>query len=170
MKRTILILMILGIIICPVFSQKLDFQSIQRSGGSTFFAINKTTGQLSFMSDYGDGRGIWKTYGSTIRQNGDANLSIYVEERTDGTAFFVLDGAKGQLYYMLDYGSNRGTWKSYGNIVPKTSDGILILSGELRNDGSAFFAIDSKTGQLYYMTDYGSAAGTWNSYGNLVPN
>jgi hypothetical protein len=168
MKKAILFIATLVLILTPAFSQKFEFGSVPRTNGSAFFAISKATGQLSFMLDHGQSAAKWKKYGAVIRNAGDANLSFYVQARPDGSAFFALDGATGQFYFMLDYGSNAGKWRNYGSPVPKKGDGLLVLSGEGRKDGNAFFALDSNTGQLYFMLDYGSSAGTWKVYGDFA--
>jgi hypothetical protein len=168
MKKAILFFAAVIIILTPAFSQKFEFGSVPRTNGSAFFALNKSTGQLSFMLDHGQTAAKWKKYGAVIRNAGEANLSFYVQSRTDGSAFFALDGTTGQFYFMLDFGSMAGKWKNYGTAVPKKGDGMLVLSGEGRNDGNAFFALDSNTGQMYFMLDYGSTAGTWKVYGDFA--
>jgi hypothetical protein len=168
MKKTIIFISVFLLMQTHSFSQKFEFGCIARTNGSAFFAISKATGQLSFMLDHGQSAAKWKKYGGLIRTTGEANFSFYVQSRTDGTAFFALDGATGQFFYMLDYGSNAGKWKEYGTPVPKKGDGKLILKGEARKEGNAFFAIDGQTGQLYFMLDYGSNAGKWKEYGDLA--
>jgi hypothetical protein len=36
------------------------------------------------------------------------------------------------------------------------------------NDGSTFYALNGMTGQLYYMHDFGTEAGTWKKYGSAM--
>ncbi|PHR50082.1 MAG: hypothetical protein COA32_02810 [Fluviicola sp.] len=151
-------------------AQQLEFESIERADGTAFFAIDKATGQISFMLDYGSNAGNWKNYGKTIDRNSqEKNLALYTIQRTDGTAFFAMDGATGQVYFMLDYGSNAGNWKSYGGVLPKSENSFVSFQASSRTDGTAFFAMDGNTGQIYFMLDYGSNAGNWKSYGGTVP-
>lgn len=156
--------------ISSISAQILEFESVERTDGTAFFAIDKTSGQISYMLDYGSNAGIWKNYGGTIsRDSKMQNLSFYVLERYDGSAFFAMDGSTGQVYYMLDYGSNAGTWKSYGGILPETANGNTRFQAASRTDGTAFFSMDASSGQVYYMLDYGSNAGIWKSYGGTIP-
>lgn len=39
----------------------------------------------------------------------------------------------------------------------------------LRADGSAFYAFNSKAGSIQYMLDYGDNAGKWRSFGQELP-
>lgn len=49
-----------------VSAQRLEFESVERENGTAFFAIDKATGQVSFMLDYGSESGIWKSFGGTV--------------------------------------------------------------------------------------------------------
>ena len=148
------------------YAQDLNFQSINREDGTAFFSMNSTSGQVYYMLDYGTGAGTWKSYGKTIVNEKASKLTFSAIQRTDGTAFFALNTSNGQLYYMLDYGTNAGNWKSYGGTI--AASGIYTFSSINRADGTAFFAMEGKTGQVYYMLDYGSDPGIWNSYGGMV--
>lgn len=149
------------------YAQKLQLNAIERTDGTAFFALNGKSGQLSYMLDYGEDRGTWKSYGGTIRSAGESTLLLASSEREDGTAFFSMDNASGQLYYMLDYGDGRGVWKSYGGTIGGTGTSYDFTANE-REEGTAFFAQDAKSGQIYYLLDYGSNAGVWNSYGGTI--
>ena len=150
-------------------AQNLAAKSLERTDGTAFFTLDKRTGQLYYMLDYGSNAGNWKSYGGLIRETGSNTLEFQAIERVDGSAFFAMDATTGQVYFMLDYGSNAGNWKSYGGTVPKVSNSKLTFQATSRTDGTAFFAIDSDNGQTYYMLDYGSNAGNWKSYGGIVP-
>ncbi|OFZ09662.1 MAG: hypothetical protein A3D92_13660 [Bacteroidetes bacterium RIFCSPHIGHO2_02_FULL_44_7] len=150
------------------YAQQLHFTSIQRTDGTAFFSLNDKSGQLSFMLDYGSSAGTWKNYGGTIRSTGGSTLLLSTISREDGTAFFSLDNATGQLYYMLDYGSSAGTWKSYGATLAGRSGANYQFTAIQRTDGTAFFAQDAQTGQMYYLLDYGSDPGNWKSYGGVI--
>lgn len=150
------------------FAQKLQFNSIERTDGTVFFSLNEDNGQLSYMLDYGDDRGTWKSYGGTIRSSGESSLLLASNEREDGTAFFSMDNATGQLYYMLDYGDDRGTWKSYGGTINGSNGARYQFTANEREDGTAFFGQNATTGQIYYLLDYGSDAGIWKSYGGTI--
>lgn len=89
-------------------------------------------------------------------------------EREDGSAFFSLNKKYGQLYYMLDYGADAGKWIKFGNQVAEAGDKILEFIANERAEGTAFYALDSKTGQLYYMLDHGDSVGKWKIYGNTI--
>ncbi|HLP11445.1 MAG TPA: hypothetical protein VK177_05875 [Flavobacteriales bacterium] len=97
------------------------------------------------------------------------NLQFASNEREDGTAFFSLDGNTGQVYFMLDYGTNAGNWKAYGTGIADLNGGFLFSVSE-RKDGTAFFAMNRLSGQVYFMLDYGDYAGTWKSYGGNIPS
>ena len=89
-------------------------------------------------------------------------------EREDGTAFFALHKNTGQLSYMLDHYQDAGVWKTYGGIVPKVTTNELEFYVHWREEGTAFFALDNKTGQLYFMLDYADKAGIWQAYGGVI--
>ena len=156
--------------ISNLWAQHLEFESVERTEGTAFFAIDKTSGQISFMLDYGSEAGNWKNYGGIIERNPQGkNLTFYALKRTDGTAFFCMDGTTGQVYFMLDYGSDAGNWKSYGGTLPSSCKGYVCFHASTRTDGTAFFAMDGDTGQVYFMLDHGSNAGNWKSYGGTIP-
>lgn len=167
--RKIIYLFILCIITSTGLAQaKLKFESTERENGTAFFAMDQNTGQVSFMLDYGSNSGVWKSYGSVIEGN-KGILNFAVTERTDGTAFFAMDNTTGKVYYMLDYGSNPGKWKSYGGTIPgEKSNSEYNFSIAERESGTAFFAINGQTGQVYFMLDYGSDSGKWKAYGGKL--
>ena len=156
--------------ISSLSAQQLEFESVERKDGTAFFSIEKTTGQISYMLDYGENAGIWKNYGGIITKTPqEKKLSFYVIERREGTAFFCMDGMTGQVYFMLDYGSTAGDWKSYGGILPTAGNIYVSFQAATRIDGTAFFTMNGTTGQVYFMLDYGTNAGNWKSYGGTIP-
>lgn len=146
------------------------FSSTERTDGSAFFSFNKKYGQVYYMLDYGIDAGKWIRFGDMIAETGDKVLEFTANERAEGTAFYALDSKTGQLYYMLDHGDDSGKWKIYGNSISQTSDKSFQFSATERSSGTAFFAIDSKSGKLYFLLDYGTNAGYWKNYGGeIVP-
>jgi hypothetical protein len=49
-----------------------------------------------------------------------------------------------------------------------TSTSNFIFKSNLRADGTSFYAMDSKNGQLYFMLDYGDTRANWKPYGNKL--
>ena len=96
------------------------------------------------------------------------HLQFSTVARQAGTAFFSLNSDNGQVYYMLDYGPNAGTWKAFGKTIENTAQ-LYAFAVTNRGEGTAFFAQNKNTGQIYYMLDYGDNAGNWTIYGNTVP-
>lgn len=156
-------------ILSNILAQKFEAESVERTGGTAFFAMDNSTGQVSYMLDHGKSSGIWKNYGEIIRESGSSNLEFRALEREEGTAFFAMDDSTGQVYFMLDHGSNSGKWKKFGGIITRQGDGKLEFEASSRNEGTAFFAIDGKTGQVYFMLDYGSNSGKWKNFGGVIP-
>lgn len=154
-------------IVSSVSAQNLEFESVERRDGTAFFAIDKSSGQISYMLDYGSEAGVWRNYGNAIRESGEDNLMFYTLERNEGTAFFALESITGQVFFMMDYGSDAGNWKKYGNTLP--AEGYYEFQAATRPDGTVFFAMDGETGQVYFMVDYGSNAGNWEKYGGVLP-
>lgn len=153
-----------------LFSQEgaYEFSSSEREDGSAFFSLNKKYGQLYYMLDYGVDAGKWIKFGNMIAETGDKNFEFNANERYEGSAFYALESKTGQLYYMLDHGDDAGKWKIYGNTISQTADKNFQFSATERKAGTAFFAIDSKSGKLYFMLDYGDNAGYWKSYGGEI--
>ena len=89
-------------------------------------------------------------------------------QRPGGTAFYSLNGATGQLSYMLDFGDTAGKWSNYGNIVREAGGNPLLLAVEETDQSAAFYTMDSGTGQVYYMLDSGEKAGQWIKFGGMI--
>ena len=96
------------------------------------------------------------------------NTSLETNFKGDGTAFYTINGNTGQLSYLLDYGQSAGTWLKYGNKFREQGTSALHFKAIERGDstGTTFYILDSKTGQLNFMSDYGMTAGGWASFGN----
>lgn len=142
------------------------FQTKLRADGTAFYAMNSKTGQLSFMLDYGEKRGIWQNFGSTIKSSGGNPMGFAVVERPGATSFYALDSQTGQLYYTNDDNSGTSTWTKYGNTIRPNGLSLLQFNAQGRFEGSSFFAFDSYSGQMYYMNDFAEGAGVWKKYGN----
>lgn len=158
------------LLICATITQAQNYQfaSTEREDGTAFFSLDGRNGQLYWMIDYGDSRGVWKTYGPPIADLGEGrSFAFDANEREDGTVFFAMDSQNGQIYWMLDYGDSRGTWKPYGTPIGNSK---FSFQANEREDGTAFFAVDQKTGQLHFMLDYGDSRGNWKPYGNTPAN
>lgn len=95
-------------------------------------------------------------------------LGFSASERENGSAFFSLDSRTGQLQYMLDYGEGNGVWRKYGSPIGALAGGFFLFDSKERENGSAFFAMETFSGQLYYMLDYGDQPGVWNKYGGPI--
>lgn len=89
-------------------------------------------------------------------------------QRPGGTAFYSLNGATGQLSYMLDFGERAGQWSNYGNQIRETAGNPLLLAVEETAANAAFYAMDGGTGQVYYMLDSGAKAGQWVKFGGMI--
>lgn len=81
------------------------------------------------------------------------------------TTFYALDGSTGQLRYMNDNGEYAGVWRSYGNPLREKGSNSLQFAALKYDNGRAFYAVESSTGQLYYLLDFGNASGVWLPYG-----
>lgn len=96
-------------------------------------------------------------------------LGFEAAERPErGTAFFTMDKRTGQVYYMLDHHDNAGKWKKYGPQIGDLPGGGFLFRSNERENGTAFFAMESVSGQLYYMLDYGDTPGVWRKYGDPI--
>ncbi len=166
------ILMSMALLSGVAFSQQsFHFKMVDAGeSGNGYYSLNEKTGQVYFMWDAGSNAGKWKSYGSPIDSTGSKSFEFQMTYRgSNGTGFFALDMKTGQVYYMWDFGSNAGKWRSYGSPIDATGKGDFRFSFTDRGDnGNGFFAIDSKSCQLYYMWDFGSNAGKWRSYGNII--
>jgi hypothetical protein len=151
-------------------AQQLEFETSSGTNGTAFYAIDKTTGQISVMLDYYSKAGKWENYGGIIERDSlENNLSFCALKTKNGMAFFSMDGTTGQVYMMLDYYSNAGKWESYGGTLPSSAKGYVGFQVDIRTKGFNYYAMDGDTGQVYLMLDYYSNAGKWESYGGTIP-
>ena len=142
------------------------FQTKLRADGTAFYAMNSKTGQLSFMLDYGEKRGVWRQFGPTIQPNVGNPMGFGVVERPGATSFYAMDSQTGQIYYTNDDNSGESTWQKYGNTIRSNGLSPLQLSVQGRFGGNSFFALDTYSGQMYYMNDFEEGAGVWKKYGD----
>ncbi len=144
------------------------YASTSDTMGSTFYALEGTTGQLFYMNDYGDAAAIWKRYGNVLRAAGRNSLQFAALGSENGTVFYALESNSGQLHYMLDFGDTPATWKAYGEPIRLFGDETLLFTAAKEERGAKFTAIDANNGQVYYMFDYGELAGRWRTYGGII--
>lgn len=81
------------------------------------------------------------------------------------TTFYALDGSTGQLRYMNDNGEFAGVWRLYGGPLREKGSNNLQFAALKYHYGRAFYAVESTTGQLHFMLDFGDASGLWVPYG-----
>ncbi len=154
--------------LCWGQSGKYRYSTLTREEGSAFFALDGSSGQLYFMNDYGTEAGIWKPYGGVIRLGGRNNLQFATIAYKVGSAFYALEAATGQLWYMNDYGDQAAVWKTYGKPIRAEGRETQQLQAEDEGDGTKITSLDASSGQVYYMFDYGSNSGTWLKYGTSI--
>jgi outer membrane protein assembly factor BamB len=95
----------------------LLFQAVAREKGFDFYALEANSGQLYWMSDFGEHPGAWHSYGTTIRNSDRPTLEFAAEPEASGNKFTAIDGDTGQIYFMFDFGDSAGIWKPYGNVI-----------------------------------------------------
>lgn len=91
-----------------------------------------------------------------------------VNQRPGGAAFYAMDSNTGALSYMLDFGETAGQWANYGNTIKDPGGAPLLFKAVNSEQGVTIYSMDSQTGQLFYMTDYGEEAGQWMRFGGLI--
>lgn len=52
---------------------------------------------------------------------------------------------------------------------PAMSSKDYIFKTNLRADGASFYAMNTKSGQIHYMLDYGENSGVWRPFGQTLP-
>lgn len=143
------------------------FDVNDRAGGAAFYSMNSNTGEISYMLDFGEKPGEWTNYGTALKEPGGSPLLLKVVESANGVIFYAMDGATGQLYYMLDHGNNPGQWAKFGGMIRQNALNMLQLEVVDRDgENTTFFAYDSYTHQTYFMNLTGTDAGKWNKFGN----
>jgi len=142
------------------------FDVNDRQGGSAFYSMNSRTGEVSYMLDFGENAGKWTNYGATLERPVANPLLFKALETPKGVAIYAMDGATGQLYYMLDHGNNPGQWAKFGGMIRQNALNMLQLEVVDRGNGNtSFYAYDSFTHQTYFMNLAGENAGNWGKYG-----
>lgn len=143
------------------------FDVNDRNGGSAFYSMNSSTGTVSYMLDFGEDAGKWSNYGTPLERPATNPLLFKVLETPKGVGIYAMDGATGQLYYMLDHGNNPGQWAKFGGMIRQNALNMLQLEVVDRGSGNTtFYAYDSFTHQTYYMNLTGANSGSWSKYGN----
>lgn len=93
----------------------LHFKAVERNVGQTsFYILDGQSGQLSYMSDFGDQAGEWLNFGDQLK---NANITNFDAEITDtgGMYFFAYDATSKKTYFMKDYGGQAGFWFAVGS-------------------------------------------------------
>ena len=147
-------------------SKDFDYHSAIRNDGTAFYAFEHSKGQVHYMLDYGDNKGVWTAFGPKMTNHSEVGLLFDVIERAGAASFYLLHPKTGQLFYTVDGSNGSGTWQSYGNLISSKGNASLEFDAEGRFEGNSFYALDTKSGQMYYMNDFGPQAGEWLSYGN----
>lgn len=140
-----------------------QFEANFKGIGTAFYTIDGKTGQLSYMLDNGEDAGNWRKFGNPIRKTGTSKLFFKAKERNLGASFYAIDGKKGQLVFMLDYGEGAGTWTAFGD--PLLNVTISEFEANISTDGMIFYIYDGVKKQMYFMQDFGEKAGKWIPYG-----
>jgi hypothetical protein len=105
----------------------------------------------------------------TSQSNASSQGMIFKSNlRVDGTAFYSMDSQTGQVYYMLDFGDNRGKWLPFGGLIAPQKTGNLLFDVVERAANASFYALDARTGQLFYTNDDQNSAGKWLPYGDPI--
>jgi hypothetical protein len=144
------------------------YATISNRAGSTFYALDGSTGQLRYLNDYKEANPIWQAYGGGIRPMGRNSLEFAPLQFENGVVFYAIEASTGQLYFMPDYGDHSGVWASYGSPIRATGRDNLRFASEHNGEGCKFTAIDGDTGQIYYMFDSGDNAGIWKAYAGVI--
>ena len=97
-----------------------------------------------------------------------ADLIFKSNLRANGTAFYAMDSQSGQLYFMLDWGEQRGNWQKFGDVIRVSGTHPFQFAVVERNEATSFYALDGKSGQLYYTNDDNVTQGKWNTYGTII--
>lgn len=142
-----------------------SFEANFKGDGTAFYTIDNTTGQLSYMLNFGQQAGVWLSYGEPYRKNGLSGLHFKAIERGDstGTSFYIIDSKLGQLSYMSDFGLEAGNWTSYGSVLKDVT--LTDFEAQATALGIVFYAYDGVAKQMYYMQDFGEQAGIWLAFG-----
>ncbi len=146
----------------------LIFTSNLRPAGSAFYAMDSKSGQMYFMLDYGEVKGVWKSFGPTLRKGGGNPLLFDAVERAEARSFYSLDSKTGQLHFYNDGAEPSKAWTKYGDQIKSNGVNLLQFTAIGRIGGNSFYAFDSLSGQMYFMNDFDEDAGKWKPYGNKL--
>lgn len=146
--------------------KEFEYHSSTRADGNAFYAYEHAKGQIHYMLDYGDEKGMWQTYGPQMAQHSNAGLLFDVVERPGAASYYLLHPKTGELFYTIEGANATGVWQTYGDKISSSGNASLEFDAEARTEGNSFYALDTKSGQMYFMNDYGDYAGQWTAYGN----
>lgn len=133
--------------------------------------LHKSIFLLFFVcfSVYSCSQSVPKANAATARNTkATSNFIFDVSQRPGGTAFYSMDNQTGAMSYMLDYGENAGQWSNYGNLLREEGGNPLLLNVVEGIKGTFIYALDSGTGQVYYMLDHGNNPGQWMKFGGMI--
>lgn len=86
----------------------------------------------------------------------------------DGNGMFAMDTQSGQVWFMWDVGERKGQWQPFGEKIDPAGTGSFQFQMIATKEGNGFFALDSRTGQLWYMWDIGERKGQWRTFGEVI--
>ena len=88
--------------------------------------------------------------------------------RSSGSAFYSMNNKSGQMYFMLDFGEVRGEWKAFGPALKNGGGNPLLFDVVERAQARSFYALDGRTGQLYFFNDGPEPSTEWTKYGSQL--
>ncbi len=106
------------------------------------------------------------TQGGSSASSGD--LVFVTKLRPAGSSFYAMDSESGQMHFMLDFGEVRGQWKAFGPALRNGGGNPLLFDAVERAQARSFYALDSKTGQLYFFNDGAEISTEWTKYGSQL--
>jgi len=145
--------------------QEFEYHSAIRADGTAFYAYEHANGQIHYMLDYGDNKGAWFAFGPKMASHSEVGLEFDVVERPGAASYYLLHPKTGQLYFTVEGANASGAWETYGDKISSNSKGSFEFDAQGRIEGNSFYAFDTKSGQMYFMNDFGETAGKWMTYG-----
>ena len=145
--------------------QDFEYHTAIRNDGTAFYAFEHAKGQIHYMLDYGDNKGEWLPFGPQMPNQGDVSLEFDVVERAGAASYYLLHPKTGQLFFTVEGANATDSWQTYGDKISSNGKGTLEFDAQGRFEGNSFYAFDTKSGQMYYMNDFGPDAGKWLTYG-----
>lgn len=146
--------------------QDFEYHTSIRNDGTAFYAFEHAKGQIHYMLDYGDTKGVWQTYGPQMSNLSDVGLQFDVVERAGAASYYLLHPKTGQLYFTVEGVNATDSWQTYGDKISANGRGSLEFDAQGRFEGNSFYALDTESGQMFYMNDFGPEAGQWLTYGS----